>query len=172
MNLMLWMAAAVAACASPLALASEAPATGYLRKIEDAATATCHYQNQAGRIIIAARPCEQTIDYGADLQRLPFALALAGGWHAYAPNGAHLFEVFMYDSGPDEPAEGLIRIERDGLIGYAAVDSGKIVVPPRYQCAWPFRDGEAEVGLRCHKVYEPGGEHWRWVADEWLTLRR
>ncbi len=154
------------------AMVVRAHGVDYLSKIEDPVSATCHYQNQAGQVVIAAQPCDQTIDYGADVTRLPFALVWEGGWQAYGPNGDYLFTVFVFDNGPDVPEEGVIRIERDGLIGYAEVATGDMIVPPRYQCAKPFVHGKAEVGLRCHKVYERGGEHWGWVADEWLTLER
>ncbi|MBP6344736.1 MAG: hypothetical protein KA346_02335 [Neisseriaceae bacterium] len=158
------------ALCSSWALGAPDPAAAYLSKIADPLGEVCHYQNQIGQIIVAARPCDETIDYGTELHRLPFALVFDQGWQAYGPSGAHLFEVFMFDNGPDEPAEGLIRIERAGRLGYASVATGNIVVPPLYQCALPFRDGWALVGLRCQKVYEPSGEHWYWEADEWLRL--
>ncbi|NJO90703.1 MAG: WG repeat-containing protein [Chloroflexia bacterium] len=67
-----------------------------------------------------------------------------------------LFEVFRYDNGPDYFSEGLLRIVKNGKIGYAN-EQGKIVIEPQYDCAWPFANGKASVSNSC-KV-EKDGEH-------------
>lgn len=144
----------------------------YLTKIENQTTDTCRYVNAKSETVIDERPCYQVADYGVNHDRLPFVLVLDRGWRAVGPDGAYRFNVFIYDNGPDDPQEGLIRIERQGLMGYADVATGKVVVEPRYQCARPFIAGRAAVGLRCQQEYEPDGEHSWWRVDKWLYIDR
>lgn len=46
----------------------------------------------------------------------------------------------------------------------------KIVIAPIYECAHPFRNGRAKVGLKCQTIRE--GEHSYWEAGEWFLLDR
>ncbi len=78
-----------------------------------------------------------------------------------------LFEVFKYDNGPDYFSEGLIRIVRNGKIGYAN-EQGEIVIEPQYDCAWPFANGKASVSNNC-KI-EKDGEHEIWTSENWIKI--
>src|SRR5690554_6149124 len=47
-----------------------------------------------------------------------------------------LYEIQWYDNGPDYIKEGLFRILRNGKTGYAD-NSGRIVIEPQFECAYP-----------------------------------
>lgn len=78
-----------------------------------------------------------------------------------------LFEVFKYDNGPDYFSEGLVRIVKNGKIGYAD-EQGKIVIEPQYDCAWPFANGKASVSKNCKT--EKDGEHEVWMSENWIKI--
>lgn len=89
------------------------------------------------------------------------------GFAAIDSTGAFLFEVFPYDNGPDYPSDGLIRIQDNGKVGYANLD-GKIVIPPSFECAYPFKNGVAiicEGGTLIRK-----GEHNIWKEARWGAI--
>ena len=78
-----------------------------------------------------------------------------------------LFNVFIFDNGPDYPSNGLFRIVKDGKIGYADLN-GQIVIQPQYDCAYPFKNGKAEVGKGCG--IKSDGEHSSWTGGQWVTI--
>lgn len=79
-----------------------------------------------------------------------------------------LYEVFPYDNGPDESSDGLFRILENKKIGYADSTSGKVVIKPQFDCAWPFENGVAEVSTDCKTQSE--GEHSSWISDHWYYI--
>ena len=78
-----------------------------------------------------------------------------------------LFEVFVYDNGPDYVEDGLFRIKEGEKIGYANT-SGEIVIPPQFICAFPFQNGKAKVALNC--TTKQDGEHRFWESDNWFFI--
>lgn len=86
-------------------------------------------------------------------------------WVVIDRSEKHLYEVFPYDNGPDYPSEGLFRIMKDGKIGYADAITYAIVIPPQFDCAYPFENGKAKVSTDCKTVTE--GEHREWRSDVW-----
>jgi len=78
-----------------------------------------------------------------------------------------LFEVYNFDNGPDYVEEGLFRIVKDGLIGYAN-EKGEIIIEPQYQCAYPFEDGSAKVAFDCESTIE--FEMTKWDSDHWFYI--
>lgn len=76
-----------------------------------------------------------------------------------------LYEVFLYDNGPDYASEGLFRIVKDGKIGYTDASTYAIVISPQFDCAYPFENGKAKVSTNCKTVAD--GEHRNWTSDEW-----
>lgn len=84
--------------------------------------------------------------------------------------GRVLYEVYFFDNGPDYVAEGLFRIRRNGLIGYADT-SGRIVIPPQFACADPFDAGRARVAFDCQPVRDdPDEEHSIVESDSWFFI--
>lgn len=78
------------------------------------------------------------------------------------------YDVFMFDNGPDDISEGFYRIRQNDKIGYADAITGKVVIPTIYECAYPFQNGQAKVGLKCQTLRD--GEHFYWETEEWLLL--
>ncbi len=78
-----------------------------------------------------------------------------------------LFDVFMFDNGPDYPSDKLFRIIINGKIGYADL-KGHIVITPQFDCALPFEKGKAKVGTGCTIKRE--GEHSAWVGGTWHII--
>jgi hypothetical protein len=81
--------------------------------------------------------------------------------------GKELFQVYWFDNGPDYASDGLFRIIQNGKIGYADT-TGKITIPPMYDCAEPFANGMAKVATQCSVV--PDGEHRIWSSEQWYWI--
>lgn len=81
-----------------------------------------------------------------------------------------VFDVYMFDNGPDWLEEGLFRIKRNGKIGYAD-KNGIIIIEPQFECAGQFEDGTARVSLNCNLVKsENGTEHTSMESSSWFYI--
>ncbi len=63
---------------------------------------------------------------------------------------------------------GLFRIMENNKIGFADAATGKTVVKPQFDCAWPFENGVAKVSIDC-KI-QSDGEHSGWVSNNWYYI--
>jgi hypothetical protein len=88
-----------------------------------------------------------------------------GKWVITDSNKKTLYEVFSYDNGPDYASEGLIRIVKNGKIGYADATNYVLIISPQFDCAFPFDNGKAKVSNKCQSIKE--GEHSVWTSDAW-----
>ena len=79
-----------------------------------------------------------------------------------------LYEVFPFDNGPDYSSGGLFRILVNNRIGYADSSTGKIVIKPQFECAWPFENGVAKVSMDCKTLAD--GEHSIWASNSWYYI--
>lgn len=93
-----------------------------------------------------------------------------GGYYAIDRNEKELYEVFQYDNGPDYTEDGYFRIIENGKIGYADAATGKIMIKPQYEAAFPFEDGVAKVAFHAKK--EMDGENSIWESDEWIYINK
>jgi len=101
--------------------------------------------------------------------RLALVVKPGVGWVGIDRQERVLFKAYIFDSGPDYPAEGVMRIVGPtGLVGYADTATGRVVVPARYEAAFPFDSGRAQVGLRCRS--ETDGEHSWWRCANWTYI--
>lgn len=91
-----------------------------------------------------------------------------GKWVIMDGQKTALYEVFIYDNGPDYEAEGLIRVVKNGKIGYADAKTYAIVIKPQFDCAYPFENGKAKVSNQCKTVKD--GEHSIWESDAWQYM--
>lgn len=89
------------------------------------------------------------------------------GFYAIDRNEKVLFEVLRIDNGPDYVKDGLFRIKKNEKIGFAN-QNGKIIIPPQFDCAYPFENGRAKVSMNCRTVNE--GEHSRWISNDWYFI--
>ena len=78
-----------------------------------------------------------------------------------------LFNIYPFDNGPDYPACGLFRIIKNGKIGFADLN-GKIIIQPQFDCAYPFENNQAKVGVGCKE--NRNGEHRFWSGGNWHTI--
>ena len=93
------------------------------------------------------------------------------GW-AYVRRGGATLEVLAEDNGPDDYADGLVRIRRGGKIGYAD-RSFRIAIAPRFDFAWPFAKGRALVCRGCRvEAAGPGKEHPAVAGGLWGYIDR
>jgi len=88
-----------------------------------------------------------------------------GKWVIMDGQKTALYEVFIYDNGPDYEADGLIRVVKNGKIGYADANTYVLVIEPQFDCAFPFENGKARVSNQCKTVKD--GEHSVWESDDW-----
>ena len=84
--------------------------------------------------------------------------------------GYVLYEPFWFDNGPDYPSEGLFRMQIGELIGYADAKTGRILIKPQFQAAYPFENGRAQVSYRARTVSD--GEHRSWVDTDMFQIDR
>jgi hypothetical protein len=79
-----------------------------------------------------------------------------------------LYQVYNFDNGPDYAQDGLFRIVSNNKIGYANAITGKVIIKPMYEGAFPFINGKARVSYKCQNVNE--GEHSYWKNGTWLYI--
>lgn len=78
------------------------------------------------------------------------------------------YEPYYFDNGPDYSSEERYRVKIGNKIGFADSITGKLVIPVIYDCAHPYRDGMAQVGVGCDT--ETDGEHHWWVNGYWFRI--
>jgi hypothetical protein len=88
-----------------------------------------------------------------------------GKWVIMDSREKVLYDVFIYDNGPDYSSDGLIRVVKNGKIGYANAKTYAIVINPMFDCAYPFEDGKAKVSTKCRTVKD--GEYSIWESEKW-----
>jgi hypothetical protein len=79
-----------------------------------------------------------------------------------------IFDAFLFDNSPDFISDGLFRIKRNGKIGYAN-DSGKVIIEPKYECAYAFENGKAKVAYNC-KTKMDDLDHSTWESSNWFYI--
>mgnify|MGYP003576244126 CR=1 FL=1 len=85
--------------------------------------------------------------------------------------GKHIYKILPFDNGPDYCSEGTYRIVADGKIGYVDSLTSKVIIEPKFDCAFPFENGKAKVSVNCKKVKAfPEDEHWSWESENWFYV--
>ncbi len=84
-------------------------------------------------------------------------------------NEEFLYEVFVYDNGPDYINDGLFRIIKNKKIGFAN-EQGEIIINPTYDFAEFFVKGISVVNLGGRKIYN--GENWFWIDGKWGVINK
>ncbi|MBL7826194.1 MAG: WG repeat-containing protein [Saprospiraceae bacterium] len=135
---------------------------------EDPSGASCGYKNAKGQVVIPAG--KYAACFTDTLYHYAFVFESEVGMIAIDKRGARLYEVFIYDNGPDPASEGLFRFMHGGKIGYADAQTGKIIIGPLYDGAFPFENGMAKVGINCTTTYE--NEHATWTGGLWKYIDR
>lgn len=116
------------------------------------------YKNSKGDIVIALGKYERC--FTDTLKTYTIVVKPTIGFVAIDRQENVLYEVFPFDNGSDNPANGLFRIIENCKIGYADFTTGKIKIKPQFDCAWPFENGLAEVSNDCTTQLD--GKHSVW----------
>lgn len=78
-----------------------------------------------------------------------------------------LFDLVLFDNGPEEFHEGLLRVKRNNLMGFANA-FGEIVIPCQYDYAYNFENGKAKVTYNAR--FEKDLDHTKVESDEWFWI--
>lgn len=116
-------------------------------------------------IACAETPGDKETEKSSVSAPLTMEQAANGKWVVVDGSKNTMYEVFIYDNGPDYPSEGLLRIVQNGKIGYANATTYAIVIEPQFDCAFPFENGKARVSKQCQTVKD--GEYSVWESDNW-----
>ena len=124
-----------------------------------------YFTNQCGYPVIAeGKYIATTSD---TIRHLGFVFDTSGRWLGINFADSVLFEVYNFDNGPDYVEEGLFRIVKDSLIGYAD-EQGNVVIEPQFRCAWPFEGDAAQVSMDCKISTE--FEMTKWESENWFYI--
>ncbi len=86
--------------------------------------------------------------------------------------GRVILKAFIFDNGPDDVKEGLLRFQENEKIGFANQCMEKII-EAKYDSAWPFYYGLAKVCIDCKQVCENGDcEHPFTKGGRWGAINR
>lgn len=138
----------------------------YLVSFNDTITDQYGYKNSKGDIVIPLGKYERC--FTDTFKTYAIVVKPNGGFIAIDRQENVLYGIFSFDNGPDYTSEGLFRILENNKIGYADSITGKVVIKPQFDCAWPFENGVAEVSTDCKTQSE--GEHNLWVSDHWFYI--
>lgn len=138
----------------------------YLVSFNDSIKDESGYKNQNGEIAISSG--KYAVCFTDTFRKYAIVVKPNSGFVAIDRQENVLYKVFPFDNGPDEPSDGLFRILENNKIGYADSATGKVVIKPQFDCAWPFDNGVAEVSTDCKA--QPDGEHSIWVSDHWYYI--
>jgi len=124
-----------------------------------------YFLNEKGEEIIPAG--KYVMSYSDTIYDYGMVMDSTGRIWAINQSDSVLFEVYNFDNGPDYIEEGLFRIVKDGLIGFAN-EAGEIIIEPQFQCAYPFENGSAQVALECKSTTE--FEMTKWESKAWFNI--
>ena len=138
----------------------------YLVSFTDTIKDECGFKNKNGDIVIPLGKYSRC--FTDTFKTYAIVVKLHSGFLAIDRQENVLYEVFPFDNGPEEPSDGLFRILENNKIGFADSVTGKVVIKPQFDCAWPFENGVAEVSIDCKT--QTDGEHSIWVSDHWFYI--
>jgi hypothetical protein len=78
-----------------------------------------------------------------------------------------LFDLVMYDNGPDVFLDGLVRVLRNGTMGYAN-KYGQVVIPCVYDYGGQFNNGLTRFTFKATRYLD--GDHTMIKSDEWFVI--
>lgn len=138
----------------------------YLISFNDTIKDGYGYKNQKGDIVIPEGKYQMC--FTDTFKSYAIVAVPKLGMVAIDRNQNVIYNVFTFDNGPDEPSEGLFRIESNKKIGYADAATGVVVIQPQFDCAFPFENGQAKVSTDCKT--QSNGEHQTWLSDHWYFI--
>jgi len=109
-------------------------------------------------------------DLDFDKDRLAWFLIRGSDSVFYIRKDRRYRQTFWYDNGPDYFHDGLTRVVQNGKFGFMDARL-RIRIPPRWDFAYPFEHGVADVGNGC-EVHRLDPEHSSMVCDSSATIDR
>jgi hypothetical protein len=128
--------------------------TDYLYFIRDttAKIETCGYINDKKHVVIPVG--KYVFCYTDTIKTIGFVGKAQVGIVAIDKSGKELFNVYIFDNGPDYVVEGLFRIiDSAKQVGFADT-YGNIVILPQFGDAKPFKNGFAAICMNGYFVNE------------------
>ncbi|QNL22871.1 hypothetical protein HZR84_13290 [Hyphobacterium sp. CCMP332] len=108
----------------------------------------CGYKNAKGEILL--KPGLFDFCFSDSSEFFVSVAGKNGKIYAINYNTDTLFEIYKIDNGPDYISDGLFRFINIDKIGYSNF-KGEIVIPAKFQCAFPFKNQKAKVSFYCQK---------------------
>jgi hypothetical protein len=142
--------------------------SGVLILVADSATNTYGYKSGSGKIAVPMG--KYPMCFTDTFRSYAIVLDSRRGFIAIDRQYHVLYNVFIFDNGPDPASGGLFRIQVAGKIGYADITTGSVAIKPQFACAWPFENGMAKVAIKCQTRQD--GEHSTWISDEWFYINK
>ncbi len=124
------------------------------------------YVDKAGKTIIGEN--DYLMCLTDTFRNYALVLSQEKGFIAINRDKKIIYDLFVFDNGPDYTSEGLFRIMKNKKIGYADSITGKIVIEPEYQGAYPFENEKAQVTVKCKTINDQ--EHTTWESDSWIYI--
>lgn len=124
------------------------------------------YTDSTGREVI---PCIYPFAYTDTLKTIAFVIDTTNELIAINSEGKKLFNVYLFDNGPDYLSDGLFRIVHDNKVGYANMD-GEIIIEPQFFAASPFTNSLAKVSYVGET--QKTGEHIMTVNGKWGIINK
>jgi hypothetical protein len=145
------------AASAPSAAAAPAPA-GALTPFEEGER--WGYKDATGKVVLPPR-YRMAYEFNAS----GTAQALDDqGWACIDAQGKVLLRPYLFDNGPDYPAEGFFRFVEGGKVGFTD-ESCQPLIPAQFDFAAPFQENLAAVCQGCKAVKD--GEHSRMEGGRW-----
>lgn len=125
-----------------------------------------HFAMLAAALLVAAALPARAQDY----DRHGHALVQdSKGWVYIDRDRRPVLRPYIFDNGPDYFEEGLARFVDKGKMGFFD-EALNIVIPAKYDFAFPFRKGVARAGTDCRTFQH--GEHSSVQCKTWEYLRK
>lgn len=136
--------------------------TGIYVLKRDSVTSLFAYYNKSGEKVLG----DYIAAYSDTMK--DFAIVADPGFVLIDRWGRHLYDIFVFDNGPDYTSEGLYRVVINNKIGFVDSVTSELVIPAIYQCAYPFENGRARVSTQC--ITKSDGEHSSWESESWFYI--
>jgi hypothetical protein len=138
----------------------------YLLSFVDTVKDEYGYKNLRGEIVIPLG--KYAICYTDTFRTYAIVLKSKYGFVTIDRNEKILYQVYPFDNGPDYTSDGYFRIIENNKIGFADSATGKIIIKPQFDCAFPFEKNIAKVSNNCKT--QADGEHEMWLSDNWYYI--
>lgn len=130
---------------------------------------SCGFKNQNGYTVIPIGTFDMCFTDTFTTFAYVFDKALYGeGMVAINRHKEVIFDAYLFDNGPDYSSDGLFRIKRNGKIGFAN-KFGKVIIEPKFECAYPFENGKAKVANDCETIKDEL-DHSTWESSNWFYI--